>query len=145
MCSHVSFTLTSNRYVRTSAAAVQIEFIVNALAVATGQLLRSLPLFSSFSASTTTARAESYSRFSVRPIHLFDQNFDHDYFCELPLARERDAQPSARRFSSRHVRIRAVRRANRTLASFFRALVGVPVGALISNRTDCCDWNQRVA
>jgi hypothetical protein len=22
---------------------------------------------------------------SVRPIHLFDQNFDHDYFFELPL------------------------------------------------------------
>jgi hypothetical protein len=24
---------------------------------------------------------------SVRPIHLFDQNFDHDYFFKLPLQR----------------------------------------------------------
>jgi hypothetical protein len=40
---------------------------------------------------------------SVRPIHLFDQNIDHDYFFKLP-CRERDAQSSARRSTSRHVR-----------------------------------------
>src|SRR5467141_3056388 len=52
---------------------------------------------------------------SVRPKHLTDQNFDHDYFFKLPLTRERDAQSSGRRFTSRHVRFRAVPRANRTL------------------------------
>ena len=31
-------------------------------------------------------------RNSVRPIHLFDHNRDHDYFFELPSAGERDAQ-----------------------------------------------------
>jgi hypothetical protein len=41
---------------------------------------------------------------SVRPKHLTDQNFDHDYFFKLPLTRERDAQSSGRRFTSRHVR-----------------------------------------
>jgi hypothetical protein len=49
---------------------------------------------------------------SVRPKHLFDQNFDHDYYCKLPLTRERDAQSSGRRSSSRHARLRAVPRAN---------------------------------
>ena len=39
---------------------------------------------------------------SVRPKHLFDQNFDHDYYCKLPLAKERDAHSLGRRFSSRH-------------------------------------------
>src|SRR5678815_3185634 len=29
---------------------------------------------------------------SVRPIHLFDRNFDHDYDFELPWEGERDAQ-----------------------------------------------------
>src|ERR1022692_1592958 len=33
---------------------------------------------------------------SVRPKHLFDQNFDHDYYFKLPLARERDAQSNGR-------------------------------------------------
>ncbi len=40
---------------------------------------------------------------SVRPKHLFDQNFDHDYYFNLPLARERDAHSFGRRSSSRHV------------------------------------------
>jgi hypothetical protein len=35
---------------------------------------------------------------SVRPKHLFDQNFDHDYYCKLPLAKERDAHSLGRRF-----------------------------------------------
>ncbi len=48
---------------------------------------------------------------SVRPKHLFDQNFDHDYYCELSLTRERDAQSFGQRFCSRHVRLRAVPRA----------------------------------
>jgi hypothetical protein len=35
---------------------------------------------------------------SVRPKHLFDPNFDHDYYCKLPLAKERDAHSLGRRF-----------------------------------------------
>jgi hypothetical protein len=31
-------------------------------------------------------------RNSVRPIHLFDHNRDHDYYFELPSEGERDAQ-----------------------------------------------------
>jgi len=31
-------------------------------------------------------------RNSVRPIHLFDPNCDHDYYFELPCGGERDAQ-----------------------------------------------------
>jgi hypothetical protein len=41
---------------------------------------------------------------SVRPKHLFDQNFDHDYYFKLPLAREWDAHSCGRRSSSHHVR-----------------------------------------
>src|SRR6266853_648703 len=52
--------------------------------------------------------------FSVRPKHLFDQNFDHDYYCKLPLARERDDHSLGRRSSSRDAWYRAVPRANRT-------------------------------
>jgi len=35
-------------------------------------------------ASTTTARFAIFRSASVRPKHLFDQNFDHDYFFKLP-------------------------------------------------------------
>jgi hypothetical protein len=31
-------------------------------------------------------------RNSVRPIHLFDPNCDHDYYFELPCEGERDTQ-----------------------------------------------------
>src|SRR5271167_4496096 len=58
---------------------------------------------------------------SVRPTHLFDPISDHDYSFKLPLARERDAHSSARRSSSRHVRYRAVPRANRIPAPSSRA------------------------
>src|ERR1700687_2392585 len=54
---------------------------------------------------------------SVRPKHLFDPYFDHDYFFKLPLTRERDAPSSARCFTSHHVRYRAVPRTNRTLTT----------------------------
>src|ERR1039458_4600959 len=41
----------------------------------------------------TKARSQSVSvRNSVRPIHLFDHNCDHDYYFELPCEGERDAQ-----------------------------------------------------
>jgi hypothetical protein len=33
---------------------------------------------------------------SVRPNHLSDQNFDHDYYFDLPLTRKRGAQSSGR-------------------------------------------------
>src|SRR5277367_3880608 len=52
---------------------------------------------------------------SVRPTHLFDPVSDHDYSFKLPLARERDAHSNGRRSTARHVRYRAVPRANRTL------------------------------
>jgi hypothetical protein len=71
---------------------------------------------------------------SVRPKHLFDQNFDHDYFFELPLTRERDAPSSGRRFTSRHVRYRAVPRTNRTSASSSRAYQ--PKTARVERRPD---------
>ena len=35
-------------------------------------------------ASTATARFVIFRSASVRPKHLFDQNFDHDYFFKLP-------------------------------------------------------------
>jgi hypothetical protein len=35
-------------------------------------------------ASTTTARSVIFRSASVRPIHLFDLNIDHDYFFKLP-------------------------------------------------------------
>jgi hypothetical protein len=63
---------------------------------------------------------------SVRPNHLFDLNFDHDWFFELPLTRERDALSSGRRFTPRHVRYRAVPRTNRTLAPSSRSLSTKP-------------------
>ncbi len=49
---------------------------------------------------------------SVRPKHLFDPYFDHDYLFKLPLTRERDAPSTARCFTSHHVRYRAVPRTN---------------------------------
>jgi len=51
-------------------------------------LRRSLPRVFLFvlagCASTTTARFVISRSVSVRPKHLFDQNFDHDYFFGLP-------------------------------------------------------------
>jgi hypothetical protein len=38
------------------------------------------------------ARNQFPVRNSVRPIHLFDRNFDHDSYFELPCEGERDAQ-----------------------------------------------------
>src|ERR1700735_2006774 len=52
---------------------------------------------------------------SVRPTHLFDPISDHDYSFKLPLAKERDAHSLGRRSTARHVRYRAVPRANRML------------------------------
>src|SRR4030081_2458493 len=81
------------------------------------RLLRSLPgviLFVSLtSRSTTTARSSSFRRVSVRPRHLFDHYFDHDYLFKLPFSRARDAHSSGRRSTSHHVRFRAVPRTNR--------------------------------
>src|SRR5580700_5786486 len=52
---------------------------------------------------------------SVRPTHLFDPISDHDYSFKLPLEKERDAHSLGRRSTARHVRYRAVPRANRML------------------------------
>jgi hypothetical protein len=50
---------------------------------------------------------------SIRPEHLSDQNFDHDYYFKLPLEREWDAHSLGRRSIARHARYRAVPRSNR--------------------------------
>jgi len=80
---------------------------------------------------------------SVRPKHLFDQNFDHDYFFELPLTRERDAPSSGRRHSARHVRYRAVPRTNRTSAPSSRAYQ--PKTARVERRRHCYAIKYRAA
>src|SRR5262252_5631745 len=50
---------------------------------------------------------------SVRPRHLIDQNFDHDYFFKRPL-QGADAQSQPRCSSAHHAWFRAVPRTNRT-------------------------------
>src|ERR1700676_3311300 len=82
------------------------------------RLLRSLrrvglPCSLLTSASTTTARFVIFRSASVRPKHLFDPYFDHDYFSNS-LCREWDAHSLAQASTSHHVRYRAVPRANRT-------------------------------
>jgi len=51
-------------------------------------------------------------RKSVRPMHLFDPNGDHDYYFELPREEERDTQSITRCFTSHHRDVRVVPRAN---------------------------------
>ena len=51
---------------------------------------------------------------SVRPMHLFGHNFDHDYYFELLDEEERAAQSIARCSTAHHDLIRAGPRANRT-------------------------------
>ncbi len=51
-------------------------------------------------------------RNSVRPMHLFGLNRDHDYYFELPVEEERDAQSITRCSTSHHRDVRAVPRAN---------------------------------
>ena len=53
-------------------------------------------------------------RNSVRPMHLFGHNFDHDYYFELLDEEERDAQSITRCSSAHHRDFRVVPRANRT-------------------------------
>ena len=58
-----------------------------------------------------------YFRFghSVRPMHLFDRNFDHDYYFELPTEGERDPLSIIRCSTTHHCDLRGLPRANRTL------------------------------
>src|SRR5216683_7600668 len=80
-------------------------------------LLRALPgavLFASLTwALTTGGSFVIFRSASVRPKHLFDQNFDHDYLCELPL-QGAGCPTKWTVFTSHHVRYRAVPRTNRT-------------------------------
>ena len=48
--------------------------------------------------------ARNHFRFgnSVRPMHLFGHNFDHDYYFELPREGERDTQSITRCSTSHH-------------------------------------------
>src|ERR1700690_1554126 len=52
------------------------------------------------------------ARNSVRPMHLFDPNCDHDYYFELPREEERDTQSITRCSASHHRDVRALPRAN---------------------------------
>src|ERR1700722_9320317 len=54
---------------------------------------------------------------SVRPMHLFGQTFDHDYYFELPREGERDTQSIARCSTSHHGDFRAFPRTNRTCST----------------------------
>ena len=57
----------------------------------------------------------SQVRNSVRPMHLFGRNRDHDYYFELLfLEEERDAQSITRCSAAHHRDFRAAPRANRT-------------------------------
>jgi hypothetical protein len=49
---------------------------------------------------------------SVRPMHLFGRNVDHDYYFELPSEGERDTQSITRCSTSHHRLFRAVPRVN---------------------------------
>ena len=51
---------------------------------------------------------------SVRPMHLFGHNSDHDYKFRLPGVGEQDAQSVGRCSTAHHCSFRAVPRANRT-------------------------------
>src|SRR5580693_8640758 len=57
-------------------------------------------------------------RNSVRPMHLFGHNFDHDYYFELLREEERDTHSITRCSTSHHRLFRAFPRANRTLLTF---------------------------
>jgi hypothetical protein len=47
---------------------------------------------------------------SVRPMHLFDHNLDHDYYFELPGEEERDPQSVTRCSSAHHRDLRSLPR-----------------------------------
>src|SRR5215831_8568894 len=51
---------------------------------------------------------------SIRPMHLFGHNCDHDYYCGLPRKGEWDAQSISRCSTAHHSDVRAVPRTNRT-------------------------------
>src|SRR6266851_4329916 len=61
------------------------------------------------------ARNRFQVRNSVRPMHLFGHNLDHDYYFELLREEERAAQSIARCSTAHHRLFRAGPRANRTL------------------------------
>src|ERR1700729_889182 len=63
------------------------------------------------------ARNRVQVRNSVRPMHLFGQTFDHDYYFELPREGERDTQSIARCSTSHHGDFRAFPRTNRTCST----------------------------
>src|SRR5271155_5160097 len=63
------------------------------------------------------ARNRFQVRNSVRPMHLFGRNFDHDYYFELPCEGERDTQSITRCSTTHHRDFRAVLRANRTFST----------------------------
>src|ERR1035437_977914 len=66
----------------------------------------------------TKARSQSVSvRNSVRPIHLFDRNFDHDSYFELPCEGGAGCPIITSVITAHHGDVRALPRANRTSSS----------------------------
>src|ERR1035441_4299706 len=63
------------------------------------------------------ARNRFQVRNSVRPMHLFGHNLDHDYYFRLPGEGERDTQSITRCSTAHHRLFRVVPRANRTFSS----------------------------
>ena len=66
---------------------------------------------------------------SVRPMHLFGHNLDHDYYFELLCEEERAAQSISRCSTAHHRLFRAGPRANRTFS-----LARNPIPCATSNR-----------
>src|ERR1700675_4499751 len=60
------------------------------------------------------ARNRFQVRNSVRPMHLFGHNLDHDYYFELPREGERDTQSITRCSTAHHGDFQVVPRANQT-------------------------------
>ena len=63
------------------------------------------------------ARNRFQARNSVRPMHLFGRNRDHDYYFGLLREEEQDAQSITRCSTAHHRDVRAVPRANRTFST----------------------------
>src|ERR1039457_2903076 len=77
-------------------------------------------------------------RNSVRPMHLFGHNVDHDYYFELPREGERDTQSITRCSTSHHRLFRAFPRANRTLSTAHN-----PIPCVASSKGEppvCAPW-----
>src|SRR5580700_1941568 len=69
------------------------------------------------------ARHRFQVRNSVRPMHLFGHNLDHDYYFELPREGERDTQSITRCLTAHHRDVQVVPRANRTWSTAHNSIL----------------------